>query len=199
MQNIKLSESVTSIGEYAFEGCSSLTSINIPVGVTSIGRSAFGNCNSLTSISIPDNVTSIGKYALSSCYELKSVTIGEGITEVPDYLCYKCTKLSEVKIGKNVKSLGSNSFFIGKDTWINKFYCYVSSPPELKFEVSYDHGYGGSPDFYGTFFHSYDNTWHTSQIQEETRIKTLYVPERSGQTYRESDWGKFFDDLVEID
>ena len=153
----------------------------------------------MTSINVPDNVTSIGKYALSSCSELKSVTIGDGVTEVPDYFCYRCTNLSEVKIGKNVKSLGVNSFFIGKDTWINKFYCYVSSPPELEEIFDYHNDYGGNPDFYGTFYHFYDNTWHTSLIHEETKIKTLYVPERCGQTYRESDWGNYFDDLEEID
>ena len=148
----------------------------------------------MTSINIPDNVTSIGEYALSSCSELKSVTIGDGITEVPRSLCYKSAKLSEVKIGKNVKSLGMHSFFIGEDTWINKFYCHTSLPPKLLNE----YGKAESGDE-GPFKHIYDNTWHTSRIIEQTRIKTLYVPERSGQTYRESDWGKYFDDLVEMD
>ena len=53
-------KSVTSIGDYAFSGCRSLTSISIPSSVTRIGGSAFCDCSSLTSISIPNSVTSIG-------------------------------------------------------------------------------------------------------------------------------------------
>ena len=59
--------SVTSIGDWAFYDCSSLTSINIPNSVTSIGTFAFYGCSALTSITIPNSVTSIGSYAFSDC------------------------------------------------------------------------------------------------------------------------------------
>ena len=62
--------SVTSIGDYAFSDCSSLTSIEIPDSVTSIGSFAFFYCESLTSITIPDSVTSIGEWAFASCTNL---------------------------------------------------------------------------------------------------------------------------------
>ena len=65
---------VTSIGNYAFFGCSSLTSITIGDGVTSIGNSAFYYCTILTSITIPDSVTSIGEKAFSGCKGLSAVT-----------------------------------------------------------------------------------------------------------------------------
>ena len=66
---------VTSIGNFAFSGCSSLTSINIPSSVTEIGAYAFSRCSSLTSISIPSSVTSIGQQAFSDCSSLTSINI----------------------------------------------------------------------------------------------------------------------------
>ena len=59
--------SVTSLGEFAFVGCSSLTNITIPNSVTTIGASAFYRCSSLTSVTIPDSVTTIGNYAFDDC------------------------------------------------------------------------------------------------------------------------------------
>ena len=66
---------VTSIGNYAFFLCSSLTSITIPDSVTSIGDSAFYRCSSLTSITIPSSVTSIGSYAFDGCSKLNQINV----------------------------------------------------------------------------------------------------------------------------
>ena len=65
---------VTSIGSYAFDRCSGLTSVTIPNSVTSIGINAFRDCYSLTSVTIPNSVTSIGEWAFFCCYGLTSVT-----------------------------------------------------------------------------------------------------------------------------
>jgi hypothetical protein len=72
--NYTISDSVTSIGDYAFTSCRSLTSVTIPDSVTSIGGGAFYICSSLTSITIPDSVTSIGDGAFQSCSSLTSLT-----------------------------------------------------------------------------------------------------------------------------
>ena len=73
--SITIPDSVTSIGDAAFHGCSSLTSITIPNSVTSIGEEAFGWCPSLTSVTIPDSVTSIGKMVVAGCNSLNSITV----------------------------------------------------------------------------------------------------------------------------
>ena len=65
-----IGNNVSSIGAYAFSGCYSLTSINIPVDVSSIPDYAFGFCYSLTSINIPANVSNIGSNAFSGCYSI---------------------------------------------------------------------------------------------------------------------------------
>ena len=78
LKSIKIPNSVTSIGDYTFCGCSSLTSIDIPNSVTSIGYAAFDDCNGFTSVTIPNNVTSIGQYAFNSCSSLKSIVIEDG-------------------------------------------------------------------------------------------------------------------------
>ena len=101
---------VTSIGNYAFDSCRSLTSITIPDSVTSIGEDAFYNCSSLTSITIPDSVTSIGEDAFYNCSSLASVTIGNSVTSIGyDAFAY-CSSLTSVTIPDSVTTLGYNPF-----------------------------------------------------------------------------------------
>ena len=89
-------DSVTSIGGYAFSGCTSLTSITIGNGVTEIGISTFKDCTSLTSITIPDSVTSIGESTFSGCTSLTSVIIPDSVTLIRYRAFYGCTSLIEV-------------------------------------------------------------------------------------------------------
>ena len=102
--------SVTSIGSYAFESCSKLTSIEIPSSVASIGKQAFYNCSSLTSIDIPSSVTSIGSYAFESCSSLTSIDIPSSVTSIGDYTFYGCSSLTSINIPEGVTSIGGCAF-----------------------------------------------------------------------------------------
>ena len=102
--------SVTSIGNYAFGGCYSLTSINIPNSVTSIGKGAFYDCDGLTSITIPNSVTSIGDEAFWGCSSLTSITIPNSVTSIVNEAFLECTGLTSVTIGNSVTSIGVSAF-----------------------------------------------------------------------------------------
>ncbi len=102
---------VTSIGEWAFYGCTSLTSITIPESETSIGSSAFRGCTSLTSITIPESVTSIGNYAFEDCTSLTSITIPESVTSIGNHAFYDCTALTSITIPDSVTSIGDSAFW----------------------------------------------------------------------------------------
>ena len=102
--------SVTSIGEYAFFGCDSLTSVTIGNSVTSIGDYAFAICSSLTSVTIPDSVTYIGDVAFCDCSSLTSVTIPDSVTSIGEYAFNGCSNLTSVTIGNSVTSIGGSAF-----------------------------------------------------------------------------------------
>ena len=105
-----ISDSVTSIGSYAFAYCDSLTSVTISDSVTSIGSGAFYSCDSLTSVTIPDSVTSIGSVAFAHCDSLTSVTIPDSVTSIGSSAFYICDSLTSVTIGDSVTSIGSDAF-----------------------------------------------------------------------------------------
>ena len=108
--SVKISNSVTSIGDDAFYGCSGLASITIPGSVTSIGNSAFSGCSGLTSITIPSSVTSIGDRAFSSCSGLTSITISNSVASIGDWAFYGCSGLTSITIPNSVASIGNYAF-----------------------------------------------------------------------------------------
>ena len=100
----------TSIGEHAFNECTSLSSVTIGNGVTSIGDGAFRKCSGLTSIEIPNSVTSIGGGAFQGCSGLSSITIPNSVTSIGNYAFEVCSGLTSITIGSGVTSIGSVAF-----------------------------------------------------------------------------------------
>ncbi len=107
---LKFKDDVTTIGEYAFWCCKSLTGVTIPDSVTSIGEDAFGKCSSLTSITIPNSVTTIGGAAFSECGNLTSVTIPNSVTTIGADAFYECKSLKRVTIPNSVTTIGDGAF-----------------------------------------------------------------------------------------
>ena len=110
LTDLVIPNSVTSIGSYAFHGCTSLTSVTIPNSVTSIGSDAFSACRSLTSVTIPNSVTSIGSDAFNNCTGLTSIEIPNSVTSIGGGAFSGCTGLTSVTIPNSVTSIGSHAF-----------------------------------------------------------------------------------------
>ena len=110
LSEIVIPSSVTSIGDHAFSDCYSLSEIVIPSSVTSIGDSAFSSCKSLSEIVIPSSVTSIGDSAFSDCYSLSEIVIPSSVTSIGDSAFSDCYSLSEIVIPSSVTSIGDSAF-----------------------------------------------------------------------------------------
>ena len=95
-KNTIIPASITTIGSYAFSGCTGLASVTIPNSVTRIESCAFSGCTGLSSITIPNSVTNIGSSAFRYCSGLTSVTIGDGITSIGQSAFSGCSKLENV-------------------------------------------------------------------------------------------------------
>ncbi len=105
-----IGNSVTSIGDGAFFECRGLTSVTIPNSVTYIGYGAFYYCSGLTSVTIPNSVTSIGYDVFSDCSGLTSVTIPNSVTSIGPGAFSGCSGLTSVTIPNSVTSIGDYAF-----------------------------------------------------------------------------------------
>ena len=155
-QSTIIPNSVTSIGDYAFEDCSSLTSLTIPNSVTSIGSSAFSRCSSLTSIVVEsgntvydsrENCNAIIETATNTLIAgCQSTTLPNSVTSIGDYAFYECSSLTSITIGNSVTSIGGGAF--ENCSSLADIYCYATTPPVCY--VSSDYG-----SFIGVSKHCY--------------------------------------------
>ena len=102
---------MTSIGDYAFNGCKTLTSLKLPKGITQIGKSAFSSCSGISGeLVIPDSVTSIGDYAFGICNSLQSVIIPDKVTSIGMQVFAYCRSLQSITIPNSVTEIGESAF-----------------------------------------------------------------------------------------
>ena len=102
---------MSDIGIHAFDGCTGLTSINIPKSVTTINDAAFYGCSGLTSINIPNSVTTINKAAFYGCSGLTSINIPNSVTTINEAAFYGCSGVKNIyTYGDEIKIAEDDSF-----------------------------------------------------------------------------------------
>ena len=110
LTSVTIPSSVTSIGNNAFAGCFRLSRVTIPTSVTSIGDNAFADCSTLIRVTIPSSLSSIGNNAFAGCSNLIRVTIPSSVTTIGSNAFEGCSRLSSVTISPSVTTIGSNAF-----------------------------------------------------------------------------------------
>lgn len=111
LNSIEIPNSVTSIGDNAFCLCANLKSVVIPNSVEYLGNEVFNMCDNLYSVTIGNSVKNIGNNAFAWCYNLDNVTIGSSVTSIGDYAFNGCERLCSIDIPNTLTSIGEYSFY----------------------------------------------------------------------------------------
>lgn len=114
-KNSTIPNSVKSIGEYAFFGCSGLTSVEIPDSIINIETSAFRKCGELLSVKIGTGVTIIEDNTFRDCNLLKTITIGSNVQEIKQGSLYSCNNL------ENIISLNTIPPTLSRNAFMSRF------------------------------------------------------------------------------
>ena len=216
LTSLTLPAGITSIGDYAFSRCSGLTSLNLPAGITTIGYYAFSGCSGLTSLTLPAGITSIGDYAFHGCSRLTSLNLPAGITSINDDTFSGCSGLTSLTIPAGITSIGSGAFYGCRGLTSLNLPAGITS-------ISYNAFYGcsgltsftlpagiteiGSSAFYGCnglasiYMYSEKVPKMGKDVFKDCDAKkcTVYVPKGTYDDYWLSDFGYFFENIVEFD
>jgi hypothetical protein len=110
LNQLNLPQTISSIADYAFYGCTDLQALHIPSNITAIGEAAFSSCSSLDTIVIPESVRRIEPLTFHHCDSLRSVTIPQSVVFVGRMAFAGCSSLDSLHIPSSVTAIGENAF-----------------------------------------------------------------------------------------
>lgn len=150
LTTLVLPETVQSLGEGSFAVCPALTSVNLPEGITEIPNACFGYCAKLNNVTLPSTVTKLNKMAFHGCAAMTSIILPENLTTIGEQAFFDCPKLTEITIPASVTSIGDLAFG-GRDATyksaITAYHMQGTVPPTLEGTL-YDAQEGLTPVIY---------------------------------------------------
>ena len=207
LTSLTLPAGITKIGSWAFRGCSGLTSLTLPAGITSIGSSAFEGCSGLTSLTLTSGITKIGDGTFVGCSGLKevrfcindnldtyltkghpyigvncgikyyindkeitSIEIPSNVTTLGNYVFEGCSGLTSLTLPAGITEIGDGAF--SYCSGLTSIYVYAEIVPKI-----------GRVEFTGV----------------DAKKCTLYVPMGTYSDYWLSDFGDYFENIVEFE
>ena len=194
---VVIDNGVTSIGHYAFQSCTNMTSVSIPNTVTSIGFYAFVSCSSLTSVSIPNSVTSINHNAFSYCSSLTSVSIPSSVTSINSCLFRQCSSLTSVFIPSSVTRIEERAF--ENCEALVSVIINAKTPPTLGSSIFYPYVSGKKVYVPSSSVATYKDNW-SSYANNIVDVSSLFS--QDGDTYTINNnlgWEVFCYDLQDND
>ena len=133
IKEIVFVEGLTSIGNYAFSNCTSLTTINFAEGLTSIGYNAFSGCSALKTLRLPDTLTTIYGYAFSNCTALSEVYLGKSTTTIEVAAFANCSKLTTITLSDALTSVNWSSNYASYFSFYNAPISIVNVPSTVTY------------------------------------------------------------------
>ena len=110
IKKVVVEQGITSLGNYLFYDCRSLTEVQLPSSLKTVGSGTFRKCAALEGIQLPEKVTKIGSSAFMDATALKKIVIPEGVTSLGDSTFRNCTSLEEITIPAGATSWGKHVF-----------------------------------------------------------------------------------------
>ena len=216
LTSLTLPDGITSIGSYAFYGCGRLTSLNLPAGITSIGSYAFYGCSGLTSLTLPDGITEIVNDAFSGCSGLTSLTLPDGITKIGNHAFYFCSGLTSLNLPAGITKISDGAFQycsgltsltlpagiteISDGTFWG---CNGLTSLTLPAGITWigDYAFYWCRELTSIYVYAKKVPEIDSNAFEEFDAKkcTLYVPMGTRDDYCASDFGNYFENIVEFE
>ena len=132
-KNSVIPNSVTSIGNSAFCGCSGLTELTLPDNIHFIEGEAFMGCSGLTELTLPNSVKSIGDRAFAYCSGLTELTLPNSVTSIGNCAFGGCSGLTELTLPNSITSIGDYAFAYCSD--LSKITSLAEIPPMCGFKV----------------------------------------------------------------